>query len=90
MDRFGKQTTTSSPGQTQHVPVAVDVTPVEAEPIGAPQTVPDIDPDRRLSWMAWAAAVVLFIFNRKLGTVLFVILLAYRFGFSRRNRSKSD
>ena len=58
--------------------IETPVTPVQAEPIGAPVTRPEIEPDRRLSWLAWAAAFVLFIFNRKLGLLFFVLLLVFR------------
>jgi hypothetical protein len=55
------------------------VTPVQAEPLGADVPVaPEIEPDRRLSWMAWAAALVLFIINRKLGLLFIIVLLVFR------------
>lgn len=34
--------------------------------------------ERRLSWLAWLVALVLFVFNRKIGLLFFITLLVFR------------
>lgn len=70
-------------------PAPINVTPVEAEPVGREDSLIDIDPDRRLSWLAWVAAFGLFIFNRKLGLVFFIILVMFQLvpRLTRKNKS---
>ena len=55
------------------------ITEVQAEAIGQePPVVPVIPPDRRISWLGWLTAILIFIANKKLGLVLFVVLLIFR------------
>lgn len=71
-------TTTRNATDTTKVPVPTEITPVHAEPIGPEPEIQIIEPERRLSALAWLAAIVLFIFNRKLGIVFFIVLLFLR------------
>src|SRR5690606_10340102 len=73
--QFSEQTASAN---AESAVVQCDVTHVDVEPIPGPPVEPVVPPDRRLSMLAWAVAVVLFIFNRKLGIVFFVILLVFR------------
>lgn len=78
MDKNQQFTKTTDHDEINTHVVQSDATPVHAEPIGAPAPPPAVEPDRKLSTLAWAVAAVLFLFNRKIGLVFFVILLVFR------------
>lgn len=86
------ETATTQTGNIPHQenpPVAVNVTSVEAEPVGSEDSLIDIDPDRRLSWTVWLAPIALLAFNRKLAIVLLIILVMFQLVPRLTRKSKS-
>ncbi len=71
-------TTARNATDTAKMPVPTEITPVHAEPIGPEPEAPLIEPERRPSALLWLAAIVVFIINRKLGIVFFIVLLLLR------------
>jgi hypothetical protein len=61
-----------------HFPATTDVTEVDVEPIGDEEDdYPVIPPERRLSWIGWTLAIAVFIINKKIGIVFFILLLVF-------------
>lgn len=50
----------------------VEVTAIEKE---APPIIPA---DRRISWIGWIAAILIFIVNKKIGLALIIILIVFQ------------
>lgn len=69
---------TSAP--TPETPLAHSPTDVDVEPINRDNANdhPVIPPNRRLSWLGWAAAIFIFIINRKLGLLFIILLIVFR------------
>lgn len=57
--------------------VRSDVTEVEVEPLDDDVENAVIPPDRRLSWVGWAAAIAVFLVRKDVGIVFFVALLLF-------------
>lgn len=77
MKKSMRFTNPSTRSAAENPPIVVDVTPVDVEPIPRPAPEPFLDGRRRLSWLGWAVALAIFAFNRKLGLVVFVLLLVF-------------
>jgi len=56
-------------------PVPLNITEVEAEAIDQDPVL--IPPDRRISWIGWVAAILIFMINRKLGLCLVAVLIIF-------------
>ncbi len=74
-----ESTTSNQTHTTDNLVPGPTVTEVEAEALGQdPPVVPVIPPERRISWLGWVVAILIFLVNKKLGLALFVALLVFR------------
>ena len=70
------QNNSHEPSRPAALPPTAPPTEVEAEAIDRPK--PVIPPNRRISWLGWLVALLVFRWNMKFGIVLVILLVVFK------------